>query len=270
MYDGETNQYYGYIYKIINDINERIYIGQTIQKYENRWKEHITKSYSKNINMAITRAINLLGVEHFKLIPIETIYANTKEDLMDLLNQKESYYISLYKSLCSQNGYNILSVGGNYKHSKRARKVLCLNSSIIFDSCSDAARYYDLDSSSIRKCCIGKYTHTHNLHFIYLDNYDGNINNLQENKDIKPSSFTNKRKINMYDKNFNYVCTYESVTEAADKNNKTLRIIIKSCNSKHSFNYGKTFYYADDPNQPDETKIINSVSQNKTIYNIAN
>ena len=130
-------------------------------------------------------------------------------------------------------------------------------SSIIFDSPSDAAHYYDIDSSSVRKCCIGKYSSTHNLHFIYLDDYDGDINNLCFNREIKPSDYNNKRKVNMYDKEFNYITTYKSVTEAAKENNKTLRLIIKSCNSKHSFNYGKTFYYADDLNQPDKTKIIN-------------
>lgn len=257
MYNSVTEQYYGYIYKIVNDVNNRVYIGQTIQKYEYRWKEHITKSISNNNNMAITRAMNLYGIEHFKLIPIETIYGNTKEELIDNLNDKESYYISKYNSLCSQNGYNIISVGGNYKHLKKSKQVLCLDSSIIFDSPSDAARYYDIDSSSVRKCCIGKYSFTHNLHFIYLDDYDGDINNLCSNRKIKPSDYNNKRKINMYDKEFNYITTYKSITEAAKENNKTLRIIIKSCNSKHLFNYGKTFYYADDLNQPDKTKIIN-------------
>lgn len=255
-YNKEIGLYEGYIYKIINDINDRIYIGQTIQKCEYRWKEHIIKSNSKNPNMAIARAISLYGSEHFKMELVETIWAETKEKLFTYLNKQESYYIDYYNSLCSKNGYNVITVGGNYNHQKRSKQVLCLDSSIIFDSACDAGRYYDLDASSIRKCCIGKYTHTHNLHFIYLDDYDGDIIDLCENTEIKPSDFSNKRKINMYDKQFNYICTYESITEAAKKNNKTLRIVIKSCNSKHMFNYGKTFYYANDPNQPDKTKII--------------
>ena len=93
---------------------------------------------------------------------------------------------------------------------------------------------------------------------MYLNNYDKKYKRKEPNYDIKPYYTSNKRKINMYNKEFKYITTYESITEAAKKNNKTLRLIIKSCNSKHSFNYGKTFYYADDPNQPDHTKIINS------------
>ena len=34
----------GYIYKIINDINDKIYIGQTIRTIEERWKEHLKES----------------------------------------------------------------------------------------------------------------------------------------------------------------------------------------------------------------------------------
>lgn len=256
MYDDIKKQYYGYIYKIINDINNRVYIGQTIQNYKARWKEHITKSNNKKTNMAITRAMNLYGSEHFELIPIETIYSDTKEELIQLLNNKESFYISYYKSLCSENGYNIISNGGSYQHLRKSKKVLCLDSSMVFDSPADAAYYYNLDSSAIRKCCIGKYTQTHNLHFVYLDDYDGKLDNLYVNDKVTPSSFSNKRQVNMYDKNFKYVCTYKSVTEAANKNNKTMNIIIKSCTGKHIYNYGKTFYYADDPNQPDLTRII--------------
>ena len=29
-----------YIYKITNDINNKVYIGQTVKKPEERWKEH--------------------------------------------------------------------------------------------------------------------------------------------------------------------------------------------------------------------------------------
>jgi len=34
----------GYIYKIINNVNNKIYIGQTSRSIESRWKEHIIES----------------------------------------------------------------------------------------------------------------------------------------------------------------------------------------------------------------------------------
>ena len=35
-----------YIYKIINDINKKVYIGKTNSNIEKRWKEHC-KDYTK-------------------------------------------------------------------------------------------------------------------------------------------------------------------------------------------------------------------------------
>lgn len=143
------------------------------------------------------------------------------------------------------------------KYSRSCGKpIICVESGIIFPTSTKCAEYYNLDSSQIIKCCKNINSSSFGLHFMYLDDYDQKYDRKIIDDTIQPSYISNKRKVNMYDKQYNYVCTYNSVTEAASKNNKTLRIIIKSCNSKHAFNYGKTFYYADDPNQPDPTKII--------------
>lgn len=145
------------------------------------------------------------------------------------------------------------------KYSKcLSNPIICVESGVIFPTATKCAEFYNLDSSQIIKCCKNEKYSTYNLHFMYLNSYDKKYKRKEPNYDIKPYYTSNKRKINMYNKEFKYITTYESITEAAKKNNKTLRLIIKSCNSKHSFNYGKTFYYADDPNQPDHTKIINS------------
>lgn len=136
------------------------------------------------------------------------------------------------------------------------KPIICVESNIIFSNSMSCAKYYDLDSSRIVKCCKDNNKTTGNLHFMYLRDYDKLYKREEPNYSIHKQTTSNKRKVNMYDKQYNYVCTYNSVTEAASKNNKTLRIVIKSCNSKHVFNYGKTFYYANDPNQPDKTKII--------------
>ena len=39
-YNKETGMYEGYIYKIVNDINGKIYIGQTRRDVDTRFKEH--------------------------------------------------------------------------------------------------------------------------------------------------------------------------------------------------------------------------------------
>ena len=95
----------GKIYKITNDINSKVYIGQTIQDVKNRFHNHCSKD-DHNENMAIKRAIRKYGKEHFK---IEIIEDNI---LKKNLDEREIYWIAYYKSNNSKFGYN-LTKGGN-------------------------------------------------------------------------------------------------------------------------------------------------------------
>lgn len=78
----------GIIYIIKNNINGKVYIGQTIQKLKDRWYRHCGKSgLSKNeLNMHIKRAIFKYGKENFTIEVLEEC------DQCDL-NEREKYYI---------------------------------------------------------------------------------------------------------------------------------------------------------------------------------
>lgn len=142
-----------------------------------------------------------------------------------------------------------------YKHSL-GKPVLCLESQIIFSTCTEAAEYYGLGDNRVGKCCNGRINSLSSLHFIWLDNYQGNIDELKPDYTVKPIRASEKHSINMYDKNFKYIKTYESVAEAARQNNVPSSSINSSCRSKHKRNNGKIYYYADDLNQPDKSRII--------------
>lgn len=94
----------GFIYKVTNKINGKIYIGQTIQSVKDRWYRHCGKTgLSKGeMNMAVKRAILKYGKENFIVETIETCDQN-------LLNERERYYIQLYNSY--KDGYNC-TIGG--------------------------------------------------------------------------------------------------------------------------------------------------------------
>lgn len=94
----------GYIYKITNNINNKIYIGQTIRSLEKRWKEHIFKSKSgTHMNLPLARAIRKYGAENFTISLVEEV---ADEEL----NDKEKYYINYYDSY--HTGYNA-TLGGD-------------------------------------------------------------------------------------------------------------------------------------------------------------
>ena len=90
---------YGYIYKTTNLLNGKIYIGQ---RHSNKF---LGQSYLGS-GKRLRDAIKHYGEENFKVELIEEI--ETKE-LMDV---REIYWISYYKSTNKEIGYNI-SEGGN-------------------------------------------------------------------------------------------------------------------------------------------------------------
>lgn len=93
----------GYIYKITNTINNKIYIGQTSKTIEERFKAHISKA-KQHINRYLYDAMNHYGYENFIIEQIEQ--CNN-----DLLNEREMYWIKKYQSNNSQIGYNMTEGG---------------------------------------------------------------------------------------------------------------------------------------------------------------
>lgn len=88
----------GLIYIITNLLNNKVYIGQTIQSLKKRWEGHCRKPYSKGeADMKIKRAIYKYGKENFFIKELERC------DIKDL-DKREIYYISLYNSY--KEGYN--------------------------------------------------------------------------------------------------------------------------------------------------------------------
>lgn len=88
----------GFIYKITNKVNGKIYIGQTIQKIKNRFYQHCAKSTSEEVlKMSIHKAILKYGKHNFTIEVIEEI---NQEDL----NERERHWIQFYNSY--EEGYN--------------------------------------------------------------------------------------------------------------------------------------------------------------------
>ena len=86
------------IYKITNNINNKIYIGQSVN-IERRWKDHLSNSSKKSL---IHRAIEKYGKDNFTFEIIE-------ECSIEELDNREIYWISYYDTF--NYGYNLTRGG---------------------------------------------------------------------------------------------------------------------------------------------------------------
>lgn len=97
------------IYKITNVINNKMYIGQSINLHK-RFTEHVySVGYESTKKRYLYRAINKYGIENFTVEVIEECSIEDKEELKNYLDEREVYYIKYYKS--EVDGYNCTSGG---------------------------------------------------------------------------------------------------------------------------------------------------------------
>lgn len=96
----------GGIYQIINLINSKKYVGSAVN-FRKRFLEHKNHLIKKtHHNYHLQKSWDKYGSQNFKFEILE--YVN-KNDLL----KREQYYINLYKSCNSDNGYNINPIAGS-------------------------------------------------------------------------------------------------------------------------------------------------------------
>lgn len=96
----------GYIYKIVNDCNNKIYIGKTETSLTTRWNAHKceTEKQLDHGSSKIHDAMRKYGIEHFKIELVE-------ECDNDIINIREQYQIDYFHSTDDTYGYNITCGG---------------------------------------------------------------------------------------------------------------------------------------------------------------
>jgi group I intron endonuclease len=105
----------GYVYKITNLVNGKVYIGQTVRKPETRWSEHL-KGH-KNGSRLLKSAIEKYGFESFSFEVFDELKDRCHLDLM------ESFLIKQFDSV-SPKGYNLTSGGESPRWSEESRKLV--------------------------------------------------------------------------------------------------------------------------------------------------
>lgn len=248
------------IYKITNLINNKSYIGQSIN-IEKRWYEHKYKSQCNNdnsFNSILHMAFRKYGIENFKIEVIEEL--KTPEQL----DEKERYYINFYNTITPY-GYNILEGGqkirSKIKYCKNCGKVLkysktqyclkcchilqhkCTHPSkdillkmIALNGFEKTGRIYGVSGSTIKKWCKKQQLPFYKKDILKLYNSINNISN--EKKSISP------KKVVQLNKNTNEIIReFNSAYEAGKFLGKGNSHIVEVCNGKQKTAYGFKWEY---------------------------
>lgn len=228
----------GFIYKIENQINHKVYIGQTKRTIGERWIEHLEMHHPE---VPLYRAFIKYGISNFFIEQIE-------ECPNENLDEREIFWINYYNSF--ENGYNATRGGSTpitidyakvidiflktKSTSQTALEVGCNPSSIryilnlyhiphscekaiemidpetknvirTFDSLTEAADFKsEWNIGTISSAVSGK----RNSAYGYFWRNEGDIN-----KTFNPL-FKQNRKIAQYDKKGNFIKNFSSIAEA--------------------------------------------------------
>lgn len=98
-----------YIYRIVNCVNGKSYVGYTTNP-ERRWKAHLLTASKARGGYALHAAMRKYGSQNFEM---EVVLCSL--DHSHMLSEMEPFFITRYESRIDQNGYNLTDGGeSNY------------------------------------------------------------------------------------------------------------------------------------------------------------
>ena len=201
----------GFIYKIQNDINDKVYIGQTSLTVQHRFKEHCKKSRLEEMKtIPLYNAMRKYGENHF--------FVEEIEETDDLFN-REKYWIKFYNSY--ENGYNA-TLGGEGNPKLDYDLIVELYSK--YQNASEVARQLNSDRHAI--CRVLK------------------ARGIEVLDPAEISRKKNSKTIGQYDKDtLELIAVYPSASEASRQIGKTAPHIIKCANGNRKTAYGYIWKY---------------------------
>lgn len=172
-----------YIYQIINDINNKVYIGKTEFSIEKRFKEHCRDAFKRlNENRPLYSAMRKYGIEHFHIELIEETSDPEKREIF-WIQQKNSF----------KHGYNATMGGDGARAIDRTKVLEAWNKGL---NCKQIALALNCDAGQIGS--------------ILKEDFK-----ISE-EDIFGRKFVSiTKKVNRLDKDGKVLETYESLTAAA-------------------------------------------------------
>lgn len=202
----------GYIYKITNTKNNKIYIGKTTTCIQDRFSKHIYESKNTNVkgySFILHKAFRKYGIDNFIIEEVEEIDNS-------MLNDREIYWINAYSSMIP-NGYN-MTFGGEGSVKINYDLVYSL-----WDDGNSIAQIAKIVNHSISQ-----------IRHILLD-----YNNFSVEANAQRTIDATKKKVGQYDKNTNeLIKIHDSIKDAAAAVNVDRSCISRCCSGKKKSSRG--------------------------------
>lgn len=110
---------FGIIYKAVNTVNGKVYVGQTRESLKSRISKHRHKSTTQ-VKYPFYNAIRKYGFDNFEWSVLCEIYV----DDIEVLNKAEKIFVSYYRSNVGRHGYNCTDGGGQCVMNDETRKKI--------------------------------------------------------------------------------------------------------------------------------------------------
>lgn len=235
------DKFIGYIYCITNKVNKKKYVGQTRKSVSERWSEHKWDTLNRpgDDRIVFHQALRKYGFESFVIETIDTVVADSREQLKEKLNQSEEYYIKTIGTLIPL-GYNMTPGGYQVVDSVKVPVFqfdLSGNLLQMYDSYADAERntgvchrhIHDVCDPSTRRCNAGGFLWSlTNVPPVY--------------KPFYREGYT--RSVLQKDDDGNIINRFDSITDAASALDLHIPLITKCCKGERKTTGGYHWSYA--------------------------
>lgn len=221
----------GYIYKITNKVNKKIYIGKTTQTIQARWKQHVNRALNDLTRTEhFMNAIRKWGKDNFIIEEIE----QCKDESLD---ERERFWIAYYDSYYGW-GYNSTEGG---------------DGTVLYDH--DLIR--ELWEKGLSVSEISEHIRCHRKTTSSVLHASGITDEEIKTRGNKMSGEKNKRAVQQYNSKGNFIAEYSCAQEAATLNELDTSNLRAACRGRY-YAYGYYWIYKDNP-----TDIKNLIEEYK-------